>query len=412
MSHRSFLRFPSLLLCAIFLTVGLLLAEVGTEIEKVTADLVKYPALSTMSVIAGRVTDGQGNGVSGVTIRAYGEWMLFMPTILSESNQFISASRTQVEQEPAVLTAAAYSVVTDIDGYYTISGVADGSYKIVPSSGSASFTPAAASVTVPPDATGQDFVWQAAPPAEMVLVPSGSFQMGCDSGNPNELCENDETPLHTVTLDAYHIDKYEVTNEQYAACVTAGACDPPYRTTSTSRGWYYGNSAFSNYPVLWVSWDKAEAYCAWAGKRLPTEAEWEKAARGSSDIRMYPWGNGNPDCSLMNYYHFDGFIPNMCEGDTAEVGSFPAGSSPYGAMDMTGNVSEWVSDWWHEDYYSVSPSSNPQGPATGTKKVVRGGSWANGRNLARVASRYDMPPGGENLNIGSIGFRCASTSGD
>ena len=217
---------------------------------------------------------------------------------------------------------------------------------------------------------------------EMVYVPEGTFTMGSTDG------DDDEKPVRTVDLDAYWIDKYEVSNAQYKKCVETGSCTAPH---STSR---YNNSNYANHPVVNVDWYQASAYCEWAGGRLPTEAEWEKAARGP-DGNKYPWENESPSCSLANY--------GGCKGDTTVVGSYPNGKSYYGALDMAGNVWEWVNDWY-ADSYDEHQLNNPPGPSSGTYRVLRGGSWYSDYWFIRSVNRYwDFP----NYWYDSFGFRCA-----
>ncbi len=233
---------------------------------------------------------------------------------------------------------------------------------------------------------------------EMVYVPAGEFLMGSDEGY------DDEKPVHDVYLDAYWIDRTEVTNAQYRQCVEGGACPEPE---------CWGDDRFNgpDHPVVCVSWEDAVAYCQWAGARLPTEAEWEKAARGT-DGREYPWGD-TFDGTRLNYCdancEFEHKDTGVDDGyaQTAPVGSYPAGASPYGALDMAGNVWEWVANWYAEGYYGRSPERNPTGPESGEARVLRGGSWLNYSSRARCAYRNrDIPDDG----FSSSGFRCGLSS--
>ena len=225
------------------------------------------------------------------------------------------------------------------------------------------------------------------PPAvtdmEMVLIPAGEFLMGSDQHDPNE------RPQRAVYLDAFWIDQTEVTNAQYAQCMAEGACrtqrDPKYVTDKEK----------ANHPVVYVTWEEAQAFCQWAGKTLPTEAQWEKAARGT-DGRLFPWGNQAPSRKLLNYYDH--------RGGTTPVGSYPAGVSPYGLLDMAGNASEWVSDWYDPTYYQRAPDRNPPGPEDESVHVKRGGSWFTLGDLA-VRVSFRKYTGSEERDY-NIGFRC------
>ena len=210
--------------------------------------------------------------------------------------------------------------------------------------------------------------------------------MGC-SPNDNQ-CKDNEKPYHKVYLDAYYIDKNDVTVDEYTRCVNAGGCT----ATNTRQDCDYGVSGRGDHPINCVDWNQANTYCQWAGKQLPTEAQWEKAARGT-DGRIYPWGNKwNASKACFN------------KSSACEVGSYPQGASPYGVMDMAGNVLDWVSDWYDANYYASSPDRNPQGPDSGPYRVGRGGAWSvTDPTVLRSSYRGDDDPSGWGI---IVGFRC------
>ncbi len=227
-----------------------------------------------------------------------------------------------------------------------------------------------------------------------VRVSSGRFLMGSDTA------AEDERPAHVLNISSFRIDRTEVTNRQYQRCVEAGACRRPALASSHHRKEYYQNPPFADYPVIFVDWFQAQAYCGYAGGRLPTEAEWEKTARGAAlSHRTYPWGEATPDCSRANRGG-----PQGCVGDTDRVGRRPDGRSPYGALDMAGNVWELVADWYDPRFYVASPNQDPRGPDHGRLKVARGGCWASGADTLRVSCRKAELPSTWAYNVG---FRCA-----
>jgi formylglycine-generating enzyme required for sulfatase activity len=227
-------------------------------------------------------------------------------------------------------------------------------------------------------------------PDDMVLVPGGEFTMGSPAGDA------DEQPAHRVLVDSFFMDKYEVTVRQYGVFLQEAGGDRPSEWKTMNK------TANQNRPVMGVDWADAVRYCKWAGKRLPTEAEWEKAARGT-DGRLYPWGNDPPTSLHANF----GKTGSNDHGSLAPVGTLEHGKSPYGIYDMAGNVWEWVSDWYDDAYYKNSPPQNPVGPSMGGFKVIRGGSWASGPRNLRSADRYWDPPSFRSLYF--PGFRCAKT---
>jgi formylglycine-generating enzyme required for sulfatase activity len=234
-----------------------------------------------------------------------------------------------------------------------------------------------------------------------VYVPNGEFRMGGD-------VYYDEKPIHTVILTAFWMDQTEVTNVMFADFLSEEGNREedgvPWMDSSDAdahihleRDAWQADPGYEDHPVVEVTWYGANAYCSWAGRRLPTEAEWEKAARGE-DGRIYPWGNDAPAPDLLN---FDDHM-----GDTTRAGNYPQGSSPYGALDMAGNAWEWVADRYSRTYYADSPTDNPKGPDTGFFRVLRGGAWKYGRTYARSVHRNRGVP---IISHDFIGFRCASS---
>jgi formylglycine-generating enzyme required for sulfatase activity len=265
--------------------------------------------------------------------------------------------------------------------------------------------------------------FQRAVEGTMVLVPAGTFKMGSRPGEGG----SNERPQRSVYLDTFYVDMHEVTNEQFRGFIEAGG----YRDLNlwSGEGWAWRSGAnvtepqywrsgeyncgprYPRFPVVGVSWYEADAYARWAGKRLPTEAEWEKAARGT-DGRKYPWGNEESDAGGVYRANFgQGPDHEVWKRDgweySAPVGSLLRGASPYGARDMAGNVWEWTADLYSDAYYGSSPLSNPSGPASGVSRVLRGGSCFNGADNLRCASRGGFDP---STRSGNVGFRCATTS--
>ena len=241
-----------------------------------------------------------------------------------------------------------------------------------------------------------------------VYIPAGPFGMGCSADLSPIHCDGDATPVHLVYLNAFYIDKLPVTNAQYAACQAAGACPSPLSVASYTRPDYYTNPQYASYPMINVRWSYANAYCTWAGRRLPTEAEWEKAARGT-DLRWFSWGNELPTCERSNIGLINpgDVLSRPCVGDTVAVGLYPQNASSYGVLDMTGNVREFVSDYYMALYYNSSPYYNPTGPATDIYNkghFARGAGWSDHPRLATNWVRHDEASA-EIWQL--IGFRCA-----
>jgi formylglycine-generating enzyme required for sulfatase activity len=243
--------------------------------------------------------------------------------------------------------------------------------------------------------------------AGMLVVSAGVFWQGCNSSIDNQCDKNScdgESPGRCVTLPAYEIDPTEVTQAAFQACIRAGSCSG---TNVNGSMCDFNPTMTPMMPVGCTTWADAESYCLWAGKRLPTEAEWEKAARGT-DGRVYPWGDSPPSCSLANYIG--------CPGMTPQTVGIATGNSPFGARDMAGNEAEWVADYYDPTYYSYATSDNPQGPSvtapgvlsSGTSRILRGGNYVSGTAAVRASCRVAAPA---NELLRANGFRCARSVG-
>lgn len=242
---------------------------------------------------------------------------------------------------------------------------------------------------------------------DMILVPESTFPMG---GGPAE-------PEHDVSLDTFYIDRLEVTNAQWEACVLEGACLPPPTVEAFDEP-YYGNEAYADYPVVNVSWEAANIYCAWRGARLPTEAEWEMAARWNpqdESASIFPWGYAwepsrlnacDESCPMSG----SGAPPDDGWPLVAPADALPQGASSVGALHMAGNVWEWTADWYDEEYYEDSPAENPTGPASGQARVIRGGAWdLDAEDFFDARLRWPLDPSTE---APSVGLRCAVSEDD
>jgi formylglycine-generating enzyme len=230
-------------------------------------------------------------------------------------------------------------------------------------------------------------------PPEMTLIPGGDFVRGCNQAHEDCTNLNNELPAATITISTFFMDSTEVTQLAYKQCMDASMCTAPDSSSA------FDPVGRANYPVGGIQWQQAVDYCTWKSKRLPTEAEWEKASRGT-DGREFPWGNVPADCTLAHYL-------DCTLGDTSSVPvGGKAGDSPTGLKDMAGNILEWTNDWYSNAYYSTSPTTDPQGPSTGQYRVIRGGGFGYGSIYLRSSYRYFATPA---TSLRQFGFRCAKT---
>ena len=259
-------------------------------------------------------------------------------------------------------------------------------------------TSAAALDDKPPDDSQAE---RAKDGAIMVRVPAGPFVRGSIAG----VGDDDERPQRTLTIRAFYIDRTEITRAMYAGCVDSGGCKAPARAAGQCN---WPASGRDEHPINCVIWPEADAYCRWAGARLPTEAEWEKAARGTRG-QAYPWGDEAPTCARAVMPDPATPAGRGCgKVSTWPVGSKPDGASPYGALDMSGNVWEWVADHYADSYYARAPADDPSGPSRGSPRAIRGGGWEiHDSDHLRAANRFRFAP---TFRFHGVGFRCAQSS--
>lgn len=248
-------------------------------------------------------------------------------------------------------------------------------------------------ITVVIAAAGISSVSAAQAPDNMALIPGGVYSLGAPESD--YYASEESKPLHRITLDPYYMDKYEVTVGAYSACVAAEVCSEPTSVDSQTRKNYY-STAYHAFPVVNVTWQDADNYCRFVGKRLPTEAEWERAAMGLDGYRRYPWGDLPPRPYQAN--------TTKVPGDTEIGNGYPAGNSPFKIANMIDNVAEWVADWYAPGFYSSGVSENPSGPSEGSEKVIRGGSFASDLVAEHLTNRYHADP---TSSSPMLGFRCA-----
>ncbi len=366
-------------------------------------------ALTGIAALALDTTTKLSGGEAMLTIgfpRTGGQWAVIKGDVTSREGRILNLDANIQEGNsggPIIHGGKVVGLVTARGSNYG-SGVTAASahdylegFNVTPHAGSAHEPVASPSAPVPREAVQQpkkDFATQmrGKDGAPMLLVPAGEFMMG--SRENDKSAQNDERPAHPVYLDAFYIDQYEVTTSHYATF---------FQETNRAEPKYWSEQVLKQHggkPVVGVNWHDATAYCAWGGKRLPTEAEWEKAARGT-DQRIYPWGNQPPSEQRANFNRCCDFKDY---GVLTDVGSYEQGKSPYSVYEMAGNVWEWTADWYDENYYGKSPERNPKGPSSGEFRVLRGGSWFNAPDLVRSAHRDRLIPSLRNVNFG---FRCA-----